>query len=184
MKNTISALLILPLFFSCGGDNASTKEAAVNNEPTEIITCEGEKCQAPKCDDIDAFTATEKEDGRLNRREIPRDHEGMIKTCYPNGNIKMMVSWENGWKYGDLYMYREDGSLETHEVWSIEEGRSIAKMTYSVRYRPDGTCVGSGTWNNAGFHGEQIQCGEKGEVRSKAVWDNNEKVSCEGPDCP
>ena len=183
MKNPISILFIIPLFISCGGDNSSAKETASDEKPTEKIICEGEKCQAPKCDDIDAFSATEKEDGRLNRREIPRDHEGMIKTCYPNGNIKMTVSWKNGWKFGDLFMYREDGSLEKHEIWSIEEGKTMGKMSYSEIFRPDGTCIGSSTWNNAGFHGEQIQCGEKGEVRTKAIWDNGEMVSCEGPDC-
>ena len=59
MKNVLSLLFILPLFISCGGDDSS-KESTSSQSPSEIIICEGEKCQAPKCDDIDAFRLQKK----------------------------------------------------------------------------------------------------------------------------
>ncbi len=188
MKTVFAVLSMFFFVAACGGNSDSSKQRGSSDSNAgdgnkERIVCEGDECSAPKCDAIEGFSATENEEGFLNRREIPHDYEGPLKTCYPNGNIKLLVSWKNGWKFGDLYRYREDGSLETHEIWSIEEGKSIGKMTYSARYRPDGTCEISGHWNSSGFHGEHIQCNERGEVVSKAVWDNGKMVSCEGPGC-
>jgi len=183
MKNLYPILIAIPLFIGCGdGNNSSIKNKGANKGSKKKIICIGDKCSAPACKDIEGLLVTEK-NGNLNRREIPRGYKGIVKTCYPNGKVKSMVGWASNWKNGEEYLYREDGSLEFHQVYKAQKGRTISSMSSSITYRPDGTCMGKGFWLNNQFHGEQIQCNEKGEVISKAVWEKGKLISCQGKAC-
>ena len=101
MKNLFPILIAIPLFIGCGdSNNSSIKNNEANKGSKKKIICIGDKCSSPACKDVEGLLVTEK-NGSLNRREIPRGYKGIVKTCYPNGKVKSMVSWANNWKNGE-----------------------------------------------------------------------------------
>jgi antitoxin component YwqK of YwqJK toxin-antitoxin module len=51
------------------------------------------------------------------------DKHGTYRGWYPNGNLNFSVTFENGYKNGDLIMYWENGNIQSIRKYSMGNAR-------------------------------------------------------------
>ena len=190
MKNLFLLICGVCMLVSCGGDNSASKDNSssednpaskdgtkknqnANKKSAELFVYEGELFYAPKCEDTEGI-----EIDWLNPNSMPVDYVGLIKVCYPDGQLQHSAGIKNNKWDGELYLYNEAGHLSVLEKY-IDGLHVNSKM-----YRPDRTMFFQANYTNKSRDGEQIQYGLKGEVKMVSQWKDRKIIACEGDDCP
>lgn len=128
-------------------------------------------CKEPEKNEIYNENNTTVKDGVVyNIDETPIN--GLYKTYYPNGTVKMEVYSQNGKPNGLGKFYNEDGTLLYEGTFS--DGQPVGTMYHYYR---NGKVHNEQNYANGVLHGTQQTYGKKGELLVEVVFDQGKAVS-------
>lgn len=97
---------------------------------------------------------------------------GVYKTYYGNGSIKMEMSAKNGIPNGEGRFYDENGNLQYSG--NFEAGKINGKL---YQYYEDGTIHNELNYTNGNQEGPQILYDNKGQISAEITYSNNKPTS-------
>lgn len=97
---------------------------------------------------------------------------GIYKTYYTNGNVKMEMSAKNGIPDGEGQFYDENGNLQYSGTF--EQGKINGKF---YQYYEDGNVHNELNYINGIQSGAQILYDAKGQISAEVLYDKNKAIS-------